>query len=62
MPPATLAAFAHHGDPYDCLTATAQAAHAALDELAAAGKVEAFGRARARRWLARPLPGFTTTL
>ncbi len=37
MPPATLAAFAHHGDPYDCLTATAQAAHAALDELAAAG-------------------------
>ena len=37
MPPATLVAFAHHGDPYDCLTATAQAAHAALDEIAAAG-------------------------
>jgi hypothetical protein len=34
----------------------------ALDELAAAGKVQAFGRARARRWVARPLPGFTTTL
>jgi hypothetical protein len=34
----------------------------ALDALAAAGKVQFFGRGRARRWLTRPLPGFTTTL
>ena len=33
----------------------------ALDSLAAAGKVQSFGRGRARRWMA-PLPGFTTTL
>ena len=34
----------------------------ALDELAAAGKVQSFGRGRSRRWLTPPLPGFTTTL
>jgi hypothetical protein len=34
----------------------------ALDSLAAAGKVQWFGRARARRWLTPPVPGFTTTL
>jgi hypothetical protein len=34
----------------------------ALDELAAAGKVQTFGRGRARRWLTPPLPGFTTAL
>ena len=34
----------------------------ALDELAAAGKVQSFGRGRARRWLTPPLPGFTTAL
>jgi tetratricopeptide (TPR) repeat protein len=34
----------------------------ALDSLAAAGKVQSFGRARARRWITPPLPGFTTTL
>jgi hypothetical protein len=34
----------------------------ALDALAAAGKVQAFGRARARRWLTPPLPGFATAL
>jgi hypothetical protein len=33
-----------------------------LDSLAAAGKVQAFGRARARRWITPPVPGFTTTL
>jgi tetratricopeptide (TPR) repeat protein len=33
-----------------------------LDELSAAGKVQSFGRGRARRWLTPPLPGFTTTL
>jgi hypothetical protein len=34
----------------------------ALDSLAAASKVQAFGRGRARRWMTPPVPGFTTTL
>jgi DeoR/GlpR family transcriptional regulator of sugar metabolism len=34
----------------------------ALDALAAAGKVQAYGGGRARRWTTRPVPGFTTTL
>ena len=34
----------------------------ALDSLAATGRVQAFGRARARRWMTPPVPGFTTTL
>jgi hypothetical protein len=34
----------------------------ALDSLAAAGKVQSFGRGRARRWTAPPVLGFTTTL
>jgi tetratricopeptide (TPR) repeat protein len=33
-----------------------------LDSLAAAGKVRSFGRARARRWMTPPVPGFTTSL
>jgi len=33
-----------------------------LDALAAAGKVQAFGRGRARRWMTPPVPGFTTAL
>ena len=33
-----------------------------LEALAAAGKVQAFGRGRARRWVTPPPPGFTTTL
>jgi DNA-binding winged helix-turn-helix (wHTH) protein len=34
----------------------------ALDQLAADGKVQWFGRGRARRWMMPPMPGFTTTL
>jgi hypothetical protein len=34
----------------------------ALDSLAARGKVQSFGRGRARRWMTPPVPGFTTTL
>jgi hypothetical protein len=34
----------------------------ALDSLAAAGKVQPFGRGRARRWMTPPTMGFTTTL
>jgi len=34
----------------------------ALDSLEAAGKVQSFGRGRARRWMTPPVVGFTTTL
>jgi hypothetical protein len=34
----------------------------ALDSLAETGKVQSFGRGRARRWMTSPVPGFTTTL
>lgn len=34
----------------------------ALDALSAAGRVQAFGRGRARRWITPPVPGFPTTL
>jgi len=34
----------------------------ALDSLAAADKVQSFGRGRARRWMTPLVPGFTTTL
>src|ERR1700752_3752487 len=34
----------------------------ALDELAGSGKIQPFGRGRARRWMTPPLPGFATTL
>jgi hypothetical protein len=44
------------------LGASQRTVQRALDELAAAGKVQSFGRARARRWMTPPLPGFTTTL
>jgi hypothetical protein len=34
----------------------------ALESLAAAGKVQSFGRGPARRWTTPPVPGFTTAL
>jgi DNA invertase Pin-like site-specific DNA recombinase len=34
----------------------------ALESLAAAGKIQSFGRGRARRWMTPPLPGFATPL
>jgi hypothetical protein len=34
----------------------------ALDALAGAGKVQSFGRGRARRWMTPPVEGFATTL
>ncbi|UYO92908.1 helix-turn-helix domain-containing protein [Pollutimonas sp. M17] len=33
-----------------------------LDALTASGRVQPFGRGRARRWIACPVPGFTTAL
>ena len=44
------------------LGASARTVQRALDSLAAAGKVQSYGRGRARRWIAAPVPGFTTTL
>jgi hypothetical protein len=44
------------------LGASARTVQRALDQLAAAGKVQSYGRGRARRWLTHPVPGFTTTL
>jgi hypothetical protein len=44
------------------LGASQRTVQRALGSLSAAGKVQSFGRGRARRWMSRPLPGFTTTL
>ncbi|MGG7646929.1 helix-turn-helix domain-containing protein [Pseudomonas sp. ES4] len=44
------------------LGASQRTVQRALDELARAGKVQSFGRGRARRWMTPPLPGFATTL
>jgi hypothetical protein len=44
------------------LGASQRTVQRALDSLAAAGKVQTFGRGRARRWMAPPVAGFTTTL
>jgi len=44
------------------LGASQRTVQRALDSLAAAGKVQSFGRGRARRWVTPPLTGFTTTL
>jgi len=44
------------------LGASQRTVQRALDQLAAAGKVQSFGRGRAGRWMTPPVPGFTTTL
>src|ERR1700723_2390264 len=44
------------------LGASQRTVQRALDELAVAGKVQSFGRGRARRWMTPRVPGFTTTL
>jgi hypothetical protein len=44
------------------LGASQRTVQRALDELSATGKVQSFGRARARRWMTPPVGGFTTTL
>jgi tetratricopeptide (TPR) repeat protein len=44
------------------LGASQRTVQRALEVLAAAGKVQWFGRARARRWMTPPMPGFATTL
>jgi len=44
------------------LDASQRTVQRALDTLAAAGKLQSFGRGRARRWTTPPVPGFATTL
>jgi AraC-like DNA-binding protein len=44
------------------LGASQRTVQRSLDELAGTGKVQFFGRGRARRWITPPVPGFTTTL
>jgi len=44
------------------LGASARTVQRALDRLATADKVQSYGRGPARRWIAAPVPGFTTTL
>jgi hypothetical protein len=44
------------------LGASQRSVQRALEELAEAGKAQSFGRGRAIRWMAAPVPGFTTTL
>jgi len=44
------------------LGASQRTVQRSLDSLAAAEKVQSFGRGRARRWMTPPVPGFTTTL
>ncbi|MQA67194.1 MAG: helix-turn-helix domain-containing protein [Alphaproteobacteria bacterium] len=44
------------------LGASQRTVQRALDSLASAGKVQSYGRGRARRWMTPPAPGFTTTL
>jgi hypothetical protein len=44
------------------LGASPRTAQRALDQLAAAGKVQWFGRGRARRWMTPLVPGFPTIL
>jgi hypothetical protein len=65
---ATVLAFLADGESWSssalalALGASQRTVQRALDALAAAGKVQSFGNARARRWLTPPLPGFATTL
>jgi hypothetical protein len=44
------------------LGASARTVQRALEQLATADKVQSYGRGPARRWIAAPVPGFTTTL
>jgi hypothetical protein len=65
---ASVLAFLADGDSWSssalaiALGMSQRSAQRALESLAAAGKVQWFGRGRARRWMSRPRPGFTTTL
>jgi len=65
---ATVLAFLADGESWSssalalALGASQRKVQRALDDLAASGKVQSFGRGRAQRWTTPPVPGFTTTL
>jgi hypothetical protein len=65
---ATVLAFLADGESWSssalalALGTSQRTAQRALDSLATAGKVQSFGRGRARRWMTPPVPGFATTL
>jgi hypothetical protein len=67
-PHAAVLAFLADGEQWSssalslALGASQRTVQRALDQLAAAGKVQSFGRGRARRWMTPPVGGFTTTL
>ncbi|QJP13421.1 helix-turn-helix domain-containing protein [Starkeya sp. ORNL1] len=67
-PHAAVLAFLTDGESWSssalalALGASQRTVQRALDALGAAGKVQSFGRGRARRWMTPPVPGFTTTL
>jgi hypothetical protein len=67
-PHAVVLAFLADGESWSssalaiALGASPRTVQRALEQLAAAGKVQSFGRARARRWMTPPVPGFPTTL
>ena len=65
---ATVLAFLYDGEAWSssalalALGASQRTVQRALDSLAASGKVQSFGRGRARRWMTPPVVGFATTL
>jgi hypothetical protein len=65
---AALLAFLADGESWSssalalALGASQRTVQRAVEQLAAAGKVQSFGRGRARRWMTPPVPGFATTL
>jgi DNA-binding transcriptional ArsR family regulator len=65
---ATVLAFLADGESWSssalalALGSSQRTVQRALDALAAGGKVQSFGRGRARRWMIPPVPGFTTSL
>jgi hypothetical protein len=65
---ATVLAFLADGESWStsalalALGASARTVQRSLASLAKAGKVQSFGRGRARRWMTPPMPGFTTIL
>jgi len=65
---ASLLAFLADGESWSssalalALGASQRTVQRVLDSLAASGKVQSFGEARARRWITPPVPGFTTIL
>jgi hypothetical protein len=67
-PHASVVAFLADGESWSssalalALGASQRSVQRALDSLAASGRVQGFGKGRARRWVSPPVSGFTTTL